>query len=182
MGKKVLLCIAVVFACLTGASAWAQRPPKLPPVIYWAAGDVGAYMYAAPAMIAEKIAPVLGSKIRLIPGNDVERVNMMRTEGPSRRVVGRRLLGVDGAGPLQYLCPAPASPARLVGMANYGARRGSPRSPRHQDAVRLEGKARRHRRGGGMVQRRRQGTLAFGNLTLRDVTVVEVSTTGRRQG
>jgi uncharacterized protein len=181
MRKTVLLCIAVVVACLTGVSAWAQRPPKLPPVIYWAAGDVGAYMYAAPAMIAEKIAPVLGSKIRLIPGNDVERVNMMRT--------GRAHLGALSAdvywasmGLAHYSTFALGpQPLRLVwsGWANYGGSTGiASQSSGIKTPYDLKGKRVAIVVGAAWSSEGAKGTLAFGNLTLSDVTVVEVSTTG----
>ena len=181
MSKTVFLCVAAVVASLAGVSAWAQTPSKLPGVIYWAAGDVGAYMYAAPAIIAEKIAPVLGSKIRLIPGNDVERVNMMRT--------GRAHLGALSAdvywasmGLAHYSTFALGpQPLRLVwsGWANYGGSTGiATQASGVKTPHDLKGKRVAVVVGAAWSSEGVKGTLAFGNLTLKDVTVVEVSTTG----
>lgn len=181
MGKQVFLCIAAVIASLTGASAWAQTPYKLPGVIYWAAGDVGAYMYAVPAIVSEKIAPVLGSKIRLIPGNDVERVNMLRT--------GRAHLGALSAdvywasmGLAHYSTFALGpQPLRLVwsGWANYAGSTGiATQTSGIKTPYDLKGKRVVMVVGAAWSSEGVKGTLAFGNLTLKDVTVVEVSTTG----
>jgi TRAP transporter TAXI family solute receptor len=181
MLKTVSLSIAVLVACLAGTDAWAQAPAKLPPVLYWAAGDVGAYMYTVPAVLSEKIAPVLGSKIRLIPGNDVERLNMMRMGrahiGALSADVYWSSMGLAaystfalGPQPIRILWAGWPSYAGSTGIATQASGIKTPYD--------LKGKRVAIVIGAAWSSEGAKGTLAFGNLTLKDVTVVEVSTTG----
>lgn len=181
MWSKASLSMALALACLSATAAWAQGPGKLPNVVYWAAGDVGAYMYTVPAVVSEKIAPALGVKFRLIPGNDVERVNMMR--------LGRAHLGALSAdvywasmGLASYSTFALGpQPLRLVwaGWPSYGGSTGiATKTSGIKTPYDLKGKRVAIVIGAAWSSEGAKGTLAFGNLTLKDVTVVEVSTTG----
>ncbi|MBI2207684.1 MAG: TAXI family TRAP transporter solute-binding subunit [Candidatus Rokubacteria bacterium] len=181
MWMKASLSMALALVCLSATGAWAQGSAKLPNVVYWAAGDVGAYMYTVPAIVSEKIAPVLGVKIRLIPGNDVERVNMMR--------LGRAHLGALSAdvywgsmGLASYSTFALGpQPLRLVwaGWASYAGSTGiATKASGIKTPYDLKGKRVAIVIGAAWSSEGAKGTLAFGNLTLNDVTVIEVSTTG----
>ena len=78
-GKKQLVIIGLmVFSLIlvTGSIVWAKS--EMPKVLYFGTQDVGTSLYAISITISEKISPELGMRSRLIPGTDVDRINMMR--------------------------------------------------------------------------------------------------------
>lgn len=162
---------------------WAQMPTpyKPPKVIYWGTGDVGTHFYALAAAISDKIAPVLGSKFRIIPGNDVDRINMLRA--------GKAQLGSLAAdaywasmGLAHYSTPTLGpQPLRIfwTGLPYYAPSTGiataasgikAPHDLKGKRLIRIVGSA--------WSSEGIRASLAFANLTLDDVTVVEVSTSG----
>jgi TRAP transporter TAXI family solute receptor len=79
-GKSgVFLTIAVLLVSFAAVGTHATAGPyKLPNPISWATKDVGTGLYQTAATMSQVLAPELGVKIRIIPGNDFENNIMMR--------------------------------------------------------------------------------------------------------
>lgn len=161
--------------------AWAQKAFKMPSIIYWAVGDVGAVLYAIPASVTEKVAPALGSKIRMIPGNDVERLNMMRT--------GKAHLATMAADTywaamgLSYYCTFAMGPQPIrIIWAGWPFAAGSTGLVTAASGIKtpydLKGKRMGVVVGAAWSLEGVKANLAWAKLTTNDVTLVEVSTTG----
>jgi TRAP transporter TAXI family solute receptor len=174
--------IIILTICLCVPNGWAQKKPyKVPSIIYWAAADVGSVLYAVPATVTEKIAPALGSKIRLIPGNDVERLNMMR--------VGKAQLATMAADAywmtmgLSFYCTFAIGPqpARII-WAGWPFAAGSTGLVTAESGIKtpydLKGKRMGVVVGAAWSIEGVKANLAWGKLTTSDVTLVEVGTTG----
>jgi len=169
---------------LSGTSVWAQRkavPYKPPSIIHWAAGDVGAYMFINPATIAEKISPVLNSKIRLIPGNDMERLYMIKSgRAHLASMSADNYWGTMGLGTYSTFALGP-QPLRLIwcGWPDYAGSTGiATKTSGIKTPYDLKGKRVAMVIGAAWSSEGIRGGLAFGNLSLADVTVVQVSSTG----
>ena len=162
------------------AATWAGDY-KLPKTLYWASADPPSSLYITPATISEKIAPELGVKIRLIPGNDAERVNLMRS--------GRAHLGsmaadnywatmglanyarlALGPQPLRMIWPGLPYGAGSTGLATKVSGIKTPYDVKGKRAGIVIGAA-WSEKGIGAI-------LAFGNLTWDDIEVYKVSSTG----
>src|SRR4030042_657238 len=104
--SKVYLLVAIL---LMGAMAVskdsAAAPYKLPSPIFWATKDVGTGLYQTAATMANVLAPELGSKIRLIPGNDME-INVMMQQGRAHLACWGQDAFWSGTGLGIYAAPA----------------------------------------------------------------------------
>jgi TRAP transporter TAXI family solute receptor len=188
MGKKQLMrkgvvAGTIVLLCLIiGDKGWAQKEAyKMPGTIYWAAADVGASLYAIPATVADKIAPSLGIKIRLIPGNDIERVNMLR--------LGKAHLAAMAAdtywatmGLSNYSTFAMGPQDLRIIWAGWPFAAGSTGLATKASGIKtpydLKGKRVGIVVGAAWSIEGVKASLAWAKLTLNDVKVVEVSTSG----
>ena len=172
---------------LSGTSVWAQSkemPYKPPGIIHWAAGDVGSYMFINPATISEKISPVLNSKIRLIPGNDMERLIMIKSgRAHLTSMSADNYWGTMGLGTYSTFASGP-QPLRLIwcGWPDYAGSTGiATKASDIKTPYDLKGKRVAMVVGAAWSSEGIRGGLAFGNLSLSDVTVVQVSSTERRE-
>ncbi len=172
---------ALLFFLVSPPAGAQQAPYKVPNIIYWAVGDVGAVLYAIPASVTEKVAPALGSKIRLIPGNDVERINMMRT--------GKAHLATMAADTywaamgLSYYCTFAMGPQPIrIVWAGWPYAAGSTGLVTAASGIKtpydLKGKRMGVVVGAAWSLEGVKANLAWAKLTTNDVTIVEVSTTG----
>lgn len=174
--------VVLVAIILSTPMGWAQKKAyKMPNIIYWAAGDVGAVLYAIPATVTEKIAPALGSKIRMIPGNDVERLNMMK--------IGKAHLATMAADTywasmgLSFYCTFALGPQPIrIIWAGWPYAAGSTGLVTAASGIKtpydLKGKRMGVVVGAAWSIEGVKANLAWGKLTTSDVTLVEVGTTG----
>lgn len=174
--------IAMSTILFTGNKGWAQKGAyKMPSIIHWAAADVGSVLYAIPATVTEKIAPALGSKIRMIPGNDVERINMMRA--------GKAHLATMAADAywaamgLSYYCTFAMGPQPIrIIWAGWPYVAGSTGLVTAASGIKtpydLKGKRMGVVVGAAWSIEGVKANLAWAKLTTSDVTLVEVGTTG----
>jgi TRAP transporter TAXI family solute receptor len=182
LGMAGLMAVTLL-TFLGGTLCWAKpaAPYKFPAIIYWGSGDVGTQAYTADAIVAEKIAPVLGSKIRLIPGNDTERINMLRAGRIHLSYSGADLywasMGLGsystfalGPQPLRIVWAGWPDFGGIIGIATAGAGIKTPYDLKGKRYIRVIGAAWSHES--------LRGILAFGKLTLDDVKIVDVSTGG----
>jgi hypothetical protein len=175
--------VVTLLVLLGGTLGWAKpaAPYKFPSIIYWGTGDVGSATYAVDAVVAEKIAPALGSKIRLIPGNDAERINMLRAGRAHIAYLGSDLFW-SSMGLAHYSTFAfGPQPLRIIwaGWPNYGPTIGiATAASGIKTPYDLKGKRLIRVVGSAWSTEGIRGTLAFGKLTLDDVTIVDVSTAG----
>lgn len=172
---------AIAFVMLAfGPAVWGASY-KLPKMIYWATADPPSSLYITPATISEKIAPELGVKIRLIPGNDAERVNLMRAGRAhlasmaadnywaSMGLANYARLAM-GPQPLRMIWPGLPYGAGSTGLATKASGIKTPYDVKGKRAAKVIGAA-WSEKGIGAI-------LAFGNLTYDDIEVYEVSSTG----
>lgn len=172
-----------ILGSFSDSTGWAQMPNtyKLPKVIYWAAADVGSGLYTQPAVIAEKIAPILNCKFRLIPGNDVDRINMLRAGKAHLAAIAAdnwwASMGLEhygiltmGPQPLRLIWAGWPYCAGSTGVASAASGIKTPYDLKGKRVVRIVGAA--------WSSEGVRAILAFGKLTLNDVTIVEVSSTG----
>jgi TRAP transporter TAXI family solute receptor len=154
---------------------------ELPKTIYWAAADPPSSLYITPATIAEKIAPVLGVKIRLIPGNDAERLNLMRAGRAQLAAMAAdnywATMGLAnyarlavGPQPLRMIWPGLPYGAGSTGLATKVSGIQTPYDVKGKRAAKVIGAA--------WSEKGIEAILAFGNLTWDDIEVYEVSSTG----
>jgi hypothetical protein len=182
IGVLLVTFIAMSSVLLIGKDGWAQKGPyKMPNIIYWAAGDVGAVLYAIPATVTEKIAPALGSKIRLIPGNDVERLNMMRTgKAHLATMAADTYWAAMGLSFYSTFALGP-QPIRII-WAGWPFAAGSTGLVTKASGIKtpydLKGKRMGVVVGAAWSLEGVKANLAWAKLTQNDVTFVEVSTTG----
>lgn len=166
-----------------GHLGWAQAKSSyvFPKTIYWGTRYVGASLYTIPATMAEKIAPALGSKIRLIPGEDVDMVAMLRggrihlsTFASDCYWASMGLANYStfalGPSPMRMIWPGLPSGSGLTGLATKVSGIKTPYDLKGKRIARVVGAA--------WSDSCIRGTLAFGNLTLNDVTIVDFSSTG----
>lgn len=173
--------IAIAILVLAfGHVAWGETY-KLPKVIYWATADPPSSLYINPATISEKIAPELGVKIRLIPGNDAERLNLMRSgRAHLASMAADNYWGTMGLANYARLAMGP-QPLRLIWMGlPYGA--GSTGLATKVSGIKtpydVKGKRAAKVIGAAWSEKGIGAILAFGNLTYDDIDVHEVSSTG----
>jgi len=182
LGIRVLMVFALLaFFIGTIGLTEAQAAYKFPSIIYWGTGDVGSATYVVDAVVAEKIAPALGSKIRLIPGNDAERINMLRAGRAHIAYLGADLYWASmGLAHYSAFAFGP-QPLRIIwaGWPNFGASIGDATAVSGiKTPYDLKGKRVIRVIGSAWSTEGVRGTLAFGKLTLDDVTIVDVSTAG----
>jgi TRAP transporter TAXI family solute receptor len=173
--------MAIAFLMLAfGPAVWGETF-KLPKTIYWATADPPSSLYITPATISEKIAPELGVKIRLIPGNDAERVNLMRAGRAHLASMAAdnywASMGLAhyarlamGPQPLRMIWPGLPYGAGSTGLATRVSGIMTPYDVKGKRAAKVIGAA-WSEKGIGAI-------LAFGNLTYDDIEVYEVSSTG----
>jgi TRAP transporter TAXI family solute receptor len=180
-GMVGLMIIPFLFLLSTPAMEAQSASYKLPSLIDWAAADVGSVLYAIPATVTEKIAPALGSKIRLIPGSDVDRINMMRA--------GRAYLATMAADTywatmgLSWYCTFAMGPQPLrIIWAGWPFSAGSTGLATKASGIKspydLKGKRVGVNVAAAWSLEGVRANLAWGKLTWNDVTRVEVGTTG----
>lgn len=190
--KRIQLIKKMMFFCMIGlmvttfltiafgSAAWGKAY-KLPKTIYWATADPPSSLYITPATISEKIAPELGVKIRMIPGNDAERVNLMRAGRAhlasmaadnywATMGLGNYARLAMGPQPLRMIWPGLPYGAGSTGLATKVSGIKTPYDVKGKRAAVVIG-ATWSIQGVGAI-------LAFGNLTYDDIEVSEVSSTG----
>lgn len=168
----------------SGNFAWGQAKKSsyvLPKTIYWGCRYVGGSLYTIPTTIADKIGPILGCKIRMIPGEDTDMVNMLR--------IGKVQLTTFSAdcywasmGLAQYSTFALGpQPLRIIwpGIPTAGGATGlATKTSGIKTPYDLKGKRLGRVVGAAWSDQGLQASLAFANLTYNDVTVVDLSSTG----
>jgi hypothetical protein len=120
--RKVIV-LSIIAAFAVSAIAVAKGPTiaaaQLPRTIFWGTKDVGTGLYQAAATMSEILAPELGSKIRLIPGNDLE-INIMMRQGRAHLACWGQDAFWSGTGLGVYATPAfGPQPTRLLGPASW---------------------------------------------------------------
>ena len=179
----VVTCLSLIltFALLSTDSVWAAKQYKLPKTIYWACRYVGGSLYTIPATMAEKVGPALGVKIRLIPGNDVEMINMMRAGRANLATFAAdnywAAMGLAhyatfamGPQPLRLIWPGWPLGAGSTGLATKKSGIKTPADLKGKTLIRVVGAA--------WSDLGLRAQLAFAGLSYKDVKVVEVSSTG----
>ena len=170
----------ILMVHFSGISAGAAEY-KLPKTIYWASRYVGGSLYTVPATMAEKVGPYLDRKIRLIPGNDVEMINMLRSGRAHLATFSAdnywASMGLAhyatfalGPQPLRMIWPGWPLGAGSTGLATKVSGIKTPYDLKGKKLVRVIGAAWSDK---GLLAQ-----LAFGNLTYDDVTIIDVSSTG----
>ena len=182
----VSLCCAIAASFVVFAAAnplWAASSDdfKMPKTIYWASRYVGGALYTVPAVISDQIAPELGVKIRLIPGVDVEMVNMMQAHrahlASFASVCYWATMGLkefatfaSGPQPIRIIWPGTPLGPGCTGLATKVSNIKTPYD--------LKGKTVCRVRGAAWSDAGLRASLAFGKLTYDDVKIHEVSSTG----
>jgi TRAP transporter TAXI family solute receptor len=168
------------FLTFSGAAVWAGDY-QLPKTIYWGSRYVGGSLYAVATTISEAIAPAMGVKIRHIPGNDVEMLNMLRagrvqlatfaadTYWASMGLAHYATFAI-GPQPLRLIWAGWPDPGGSTGLATQKSGIKDPCDLKGKTLVRVVGAA--------WSDMGLQAQLAFCNYTYDDVTVIEVSSTG----
>ena len=162
---------------------WAQGKSSyvLPKTIYWGCRYVGASLYTIPATVSEKITPTLGSKIRLIPGEDVDMINMLRAGKIHLSTfaadcywasmgLGQYATFALGPQPMRIIWPGLPTAASGVGIVTKASGIKTPYDLKGKRMVRVVG--------AGHSEKAILAAIAFGNLTINDVTVYDVSSYG----
>jgi TRAP transporter TAXI family solute receptor len=183
--KIATVCISALLAVtllilFSETSGWAKEN-KLPKTIYWGCRYVGGSLYTVPATMAEKVGPQLGRKIRMIPGNDVEMINMMRAGRAHLATFAAdnywASMGLAhyatfamGPQPLRLIWPGWPLGAGSTGLATKKSGIKTPYDLKGKRLIRVIGAA--------WSDKGLRSQLAFGNLTYDDVTVIDVSSTG----
>jgi len=183
--NKLLFIISLVFIITVfftvGDPAWAASKAKLPKTIYWGSRYVGGSLYTIPATMAEKVGPAMGVKIRLIPGNDVEMINMLRAGRTHLATFAAdnywAAMGLAhyatfamGPQPLRLIYPGWPTGAGSTGLATKKSGIKTPADLKGKTLVRVVGAA--------WSDLGLKAQLAFANLTPADVKIVDVSSTG----
>jgi uncharacterized protein len=181
-GKKQLVIIGLmVFSLIsfTGSIVWAKS--EMPKVLYFGTQDVGTSLYAISITISEKISPELGIKSRLIPGTDVDRINMMR-QGKIQIAMLPADCYWSSMGLANYATFALGpQPVRIVwaGTPDYAASSGIATAISGiKTPYDLKGKRVAVVIGSAWSSEGIRAALAFGKLTEKDVTWVQVSSSG----
>jgi uncharacterized protein len=177
-GWAVIVSLVLMGLLVESAESASYQFPK---IVQWAVGDVGAVMYAIPATVTEKIAPALGSKIRLIPGNDVERLNMMRAgKAHLASMAADTYWASMGLSSYCTFALGPL-PIRII-WAGWPFAAGSTGLVSRASGIKtpydLKGKRMGVIAGAAWSVEGVRANLAWGKLTPNDVTFVEVSSTG----
>lgn len=180
--KAGFIILATMFLFVnTVSGASTKTSYKFPSIIFWAVGDVGSKAYAIPAVVSEKISSILGSKIRLIPGNDMERINMLRSGRAHLSYTSADAywgtMGLTyysnlavGPQPLRTVWAAWPHIAGSTGLASAASGIKTPYDLKGKRLVRIVG--------AGWSSEGIRASLAFANLSLDDVKILEVSSTG----
>lgn len=175
------LLLILTFSLISTGSVWAAQKYKLPKTIYWACRYVGGSLYTVPATMAEKVGPELGVKIRLIPGNDVEMINMMRAGRAHLATFAAdnywASMGLAhyatyamGPQPLRLIWPGWPLGAGSTGLATKKSGIKKPADLKGKTLIRVVGAA--------WSDLGLKSQLAFAGLTTKDVKIVDVSSTG----
>lgn len=192
MDRRLLLLRPVVGAMVitllvfpTMTTGWAQKaaPYELPKTLYWASGSVGAIMYTISATIADKVGPVLGVKIRMIPGGDAERFKALLTGKAHMGFMASDIywatMGMSqyctfdfGPMPIRMVWPGLPLSAGSTGIATVTSGIKTPYD--------LKGKRMGTDVTQAGIQEGLRALLAFGKLTMDDVKVYEFSGTGAK--
>jgi hypothetical protein len=183
--KKLIFIINLVFMAAVflaaGDPAWAAPKAELPKILYWGCRYVGSSLYTIPATMAEKVGPAMGVKIRMIPGEDMEMISMLRAGRihlatfaadnywASMGLVNYASFAV-GPQPLRLIWPGWPTGGGSTGLASKTSGIKTPYDLKGKTVVRVVGAA--------WSEQGIKAQLAFGNLTYADVKVVEVSSTG----
>ena len=166
-----------------GNFGWAQPKSSyvLPKTIYWGTRYVGASLYTIPATMSEKIAPALGCKIRLIPGEEVDMVNMLRAGRTHLSTFAAdcywAAMGLEqyatfalGPQPMRIIWPGLPENGGGIGIVTKASGIKTPYD--------LKGKRMGRVVGSNVSNMSNLAALAFGNLTINDVTIYDVSSYG----
>ena len=175
----VVLMVITLFGLNKDTIGWAKNanpPYEIPKTIYWGTRYVGASLYTIPATMAGKIGPALGSKIRLIPGTDVEMIMMLRSGKVHMATFAADLywatMGLAqysafafGPQPLRIIWPGLALSSPNTGLAT--------KTSGIKTSYDLKGKRVGIVPGSAWSIEGVRGALAFANMTFDDVTVLE---------
>ncbi len=190
MGKKIFLrkalltisgLMLITLFVFTGTIGWAKAPYQLPKVVYWGSSDVGAGLYAAAVSVSEKIGPALGIKFRIVPGTDIDRINMLISGKTHMNVMAAdnywASMGLAhystfalGPQPIRIVWAGWPSAGSGVGLATATSGIKTPYD--------LKGKRVAIIIGSAWNTEGARGTLAFANLSEKDVTILPVASSG----
>jgi TRAP transporter TAXI family solute receptor len=182
--SEVYLFVAIL---LMGAMAVskdsAAAPYKLPSPIFWATKDVGTALYQTAATMADVLAPELGSKIRIIPGNDME-INVMMQQGRAHLACWGQDVFWSCTGLGVYAAPAfGPQPTRILwpGIpAGSGGTIIATKTSGIKTPVDLKGKKLANVTGSTQFLVMYAAALAYANLTLDDVQLIEYPSDGAK--
>ena len=181
-----VVCFSMAFSILLFASpsnilAANSNDYVMPKTIYWATRYVGGSLYTVPAVISEQIATDLGVKIRLIPGVDIEMVNMMLAGRAHlacfAQVCYWASMGLEefatfafGPQPIRIIWPGTPLGPGGTGLATKVSGIKTPYDLKSKTLCRVRGASWSY---AGLM-----ASLAFGNLSWEDVKIHEVSSAG----
>ena len=154
---------------------------QFPKIINWAAADVGSVLYAIPATMVEKIAPALGSKIRMVPGSDIDRLNMMR--GGKAQLATMAADTYWASMGLAHYCTFALGPQPIrIIWSGWPFSAGSTGLVSAASGIKtpydLKGKRMGVVVGAAWSHEGVRANLAWAKLNVNDATIVEVSSTG----
>jgi len=72
----VIFLVATLLTLFTSSAGWAKEY-KLPKILYWGCRHIGSAIASSAITTSEAVGPELGIKIRMIPGEDIEMINML---------------------------------------------------------------------------------------------------------
>jgi TRAP transporter TAXI family solute receptor len=173
------LMVITLLALFIGTTGWTEeaKPYTLPKTIYWGYRFVGASISAVAVTTAEQVGPELGTKIRMVPGEDVEIINMLlagrihlATFSADNYWASMGLVNYSafsiGPVPLRLIWPG-ALYAGSTGLATKASGIKTPYDLKGKRVARIAGTA--------WSDMGNRAQLAFGNLTNKDVIIVDFS-------
>jgi len=180
----VLLAIAVMtVSAIAICRDLAAAPYQFPKTIFWATKDVGTGLYQTAATMSEILAPELGAKIRLIPGNDLE-INIMMRQGKAHLGCWGQDAFWSGTGLGVYSTPAfGPQPTRLMWPGIPAASGGTiiaTKTSGIKTPADLKGKKLANVIGSTQFYVMYAAALAYANLTIDDVKLVDFSSDGAK--
>jgi len=185
--SRKLIVVSIIAAFVVGATAGlkesAAAATQLPRTIFWATKDVGTGLYQTAATMSEILAPELGSKIRLIPGNDLE-INIMMRQGRAHLACWGQDAFWSGTGLGVYATPAfGPQPTRLLWPGIPAASGGTiiaTKTSGIKTPADLKGKKLANVIGSTQFYLMYAAALAYAGLNIDDVKLVDFSSDGAK--
>lgn len=180
--KKVvgMLVLTLSIFCFSLGETRAASQSSLPETVYWGYRFLGSGIATSAVSIVDKIGPQLGRKIRMIPGEDVDMVAMLRAKKvhfatfvadaywASMGLIQYSTFAY-GPQPIRTVWPGAPMPGASTGYATVSSGIKTPYDLKGKRLARVVGAA--------WSELGLRGSLAFGKLTYDDVSIVQVSST-----